>query len=235
MHANSRPVTSNQSGIHDQLQALVERHARFPYRRPIADHSRLGFDTAITAWQASGSAAPIIDAGCGVGWSTRKLAQRHPDRFVIGIDQSADRLGRELRWDGEVPGNHCLVRADLVDFWRLMLDHAMYPSHHYLLYPNPWPKQSQLARRWHGHPVFPALLALGGQIECRSNWKIYIEEFASAVRQLTGVPVHCEPCPLEADALTPFEHKYRASGHALWRCQLQLPMRLASARTPAES
>jgi tRNA (guanine-N7-)-methyltransferase len=235
LHANSRPVSSNQSGIHHQLHLLIERHANSRYLRPIADHSRKAFDTSITTWQAAGSAPLIIDAGCGVGLSTRKLAQRHPDCFVIGIDQSADRLARELHWETDVPSNHVLVRADLVDFWRLMLEHAIYPSHHYLLYPNPWPKKSQLVRRWHGHPVFPALLALGGRIECRSNWKIYIEEFASAVTQLTGVLVGCENLVPDADALTPFEQKYRASGHALWRCQLQLPARIASISTLSES
>jgi len=235
LHANSRPVTSNQTGIHDQLHALTERHANTRYQRPIAAHGRQAFETAIAAWQAAGGAPLIIDAGCGVGLSTRKLAQRHPDSFVIGIDQSADRLARELRWQGEMPGNHLLVRADLVDFWRLLREEGIHPSHHYLLYPNPWPKKSQLARRWHGHPVFPVVLALGGLIECRSNWKIYIEEFASAVTQLTGVLVGCENLVPEADALTPFEQKYRASGHALWRCQLQLPARIASISTLSES
>lgn len=223
MHANSRPVTSNQAGIHDQLHALIERHANSDYLRPIATHNRQAFKSAIAAWQAAGSATLIIDSGCGVGLSTRKLAQCHADSFVIGIDQSADRLARDLRWEGEVPGNHLLVRADLVDFWRMMLEAGIYPSRHYLLYPNPWPKKSQLARRWHGHPVFTTLLALGGRIECRSNWKIYIEEFASAATQLTGVPVQCERFQPEAEALTPFEEKYRASGHALWRCRLELP------------
>ena len=223
MHANSRPVTSNQAGIHEQLYALIERHANSCYLRPIAMHSRQTFKSAIAVWQAAGSAPLIIDSGCGVGLSTRKLAQHHSDSFVIGIDQSADRLARELRWEGELPANHLLVRADLVDFWRMMLDAGIYPSRHYLLYPNPWPKKSQLARRWHGHPVFPTLLALGGRIECRSNWKTYIEEFASAATQLTGVPVQCESFLPEADALTPFEEKYRASGHALWHCRLELP------------
>jgi tRNA (guanine-N7-)-methyltransferase len=235
LHANSRPVTSNQIGIHDQLHALTERHANTRYQRPIAAHGRQAFETAIAAWQAAGGAPLIIDAGCGVGLSTCKLAQRHPDSFVIGIDQSADRLARELRWQGEMPGNHLLVRADLVDFWRLMLDAGIHPARHYLLYPNPWPKKSQLARRWHGHPVFPALLALKGQIECRSNWKIYIEEFAFAAAQITGIPVHCESLPPEPDALTPFEEKYRASGHPLWRCQLTLPAVISPSGAPADS
>lgn len=223
MHANSRTVTSNQTGIHDQLHALTERHATSRYLRPIASHSRQAFETAVSAWRTAGSAPLIIDAGCGVGLSTRKLAQNHPECFVIGIDQSADRLARELRWEGKVPGNHFLVRADLVDIWRLMLEAGIRPAHHYLLYPNPWPKKSQLVRRWHGHPVFPTLLALGGRIECRSNWKIYIDEFASAVTQLTGAPVRCESFLPDTDSLTPFEEKYRASGHSLWRCWLQLP------------
>lgn len=222
MHANSRPVISNQSGIHDQLRALVEKHARSPYLRPVAVNNQLAFDEAISAWQAAGTQPLIIDAGCGVGLSTRQLAQQYPDAFVIGIDQSADRLSREVRWQGPLPDNFIQVRADVVDFWRLMHAADIRPSRHYLLYPNPWPKKSQLARRWHGHPIFPTLLSLGGAIECRSNWKIYIEEFAAAASQLNAKPFHCEAFEGEWPALTPFEEKYRASGHSLWRCRLAL-------------
>ena len=222
MYANSRPVTSNQTGIHDQLSALVERHAASEYLRPVAANTCIAFDKAILAWQAAGARPLIIDAGCGVGMSTRQLAQTYPDEFVIGVDQSADRLSREVRWQGQLPGNFIQVRADLVDFWRLMRHANVRPSRHYLLYPNPWPKKSQLARRWHGHPVFPTLLSLGGMIECRSNWKIYIEEFAAAASQLIAKPVHCEAYEAERPALTPFEEKYRASGHTLWRCRLTL-------------
>lgn len=222
MHANSRPVTSNQTGIHDQLPALLERHARSEYLKPLAPNSQKAFDEAIAAWQRAGAQPLIIDAGCGVGLSTRQLAQQHPDEFVIGIDQSADRLARDIRWQGEPPANFIQVRADLVDFWRLMHEARIHPLRHYLLYPNPWPKKSQLARRWHGHPVFPTLLALGGIIECRSNWKIYIEEFAAAASQLSATTVDCEAYDAPSLALTPFEDKYRASGHTLWRCRLSL-------------
>jgi tRNA G46 methylase TrmB len=222
MHANSRPITSNQIGVHEHLHALLERHRRSAYQRPVAEHSQQAFGTAIAAWQSAGRARLVIDAGCGVGLSTRKLAQIHNDCFVIGIDQSADRLAREVRWEAKASANLILVRANLIDFWRLMRDARIHPAFHYLLYPNPWPKKSQLARRWHGHPVFPTLLALGGQIECRSNWKIYIQEFASAAAQLTGQPAFWESFQPVSEALTPFEEKYRASGHALWRCQLTI-------------
>lgn len=232
MHANSRAVSSNQHGIHDQLDQLVRRHASTQFHKPVADVSRSTFDYAVNAWRSAGSAPLILDAGCGVGLSALKLAQAFPQAFVIGVDQSADRLGREILWPGPIPQNHVRVRADLVDFWRLLLKAGIYPDRHYLLYPNPWPKKAHIGRRWHGHAVFPVIVALGGLIECRSNWKIYVEEFAAALKQLSGEKVDCEPylaaasgqtAMASSDALTPFEEKYRRSGHALWRCRLQLP------------
>ena len=222
MHSTSRPVTSNQPGIHQHLAQVVARHSQSTFLKPISAHTQAAFEQGFAAWQAS--AAPLIlDAGCGVGMSTLRLAERFPAHFVLGVDQSADRLSRELRWEGERPANCLTLRADLVDFWRLMRAHRMHPERHYLLYPNPWPKKAQLGRRWHGHPVFPTIVALGGLIECRSNWQTYIDEFGAALTQLTGHPVATEA--LRDDAarpLTPFEDKYRRSGHGLWVCRLQL-------------
>jgi tRNA (guanine-N7-)-methyltransferase len=61
------------------------------------------------------------------------------------------------------------------------------------------------------------VLALGGAIECRSNWRVYVEEFALAVKLIAGtdasVDEHVPSMPI-----TPFERKYLASGHALYRC-----------------
>jgi len=66
-------------------------------------------------------------------------------------------------------------------------------------------------------------VALGGRIECRSNWKTYIDEFASSLHQLSGVDVHSEMHDsAAAEALTPFEAKYASSGHTLWRCCTEL-------------
>ncbi len=224
MHAHSRAVFSNQPDIHDRLSDRVRKHASTDFFKPISAVSRIAFEHSIALWQAAGSLPLIIDAGCGVGLSTRRLAVQYPEAFVIGIDQSADRLQRDIRWHGPTPGNYITVRADLVDYWRLMQAHGIHPRRHYLLYPNPWPKKQHLGRRWHGHPVFPTVIALGGHLECRSNWKIYIDELAMALRLLTGIDVTTEPFTPEADApLTPFEEKYTASGHALWRCRVTLP------------
>jgi len=221
MFANSRPVTSTQIAIHEHLAALVARHSATTFRKPVQPYNRTAFDVSMQVWEAAGKPPLILDAGCGVGLSTLHLASRFPDHFVIGIDQSAHRLGRNTYWAGEPPRNAICVRADLVDYWRLLLWAGIRPARHYVLYPNPWPKVGHLARRWHGHPVFPAIVALGGIFECRSNWHIYINECAAALSQLSGKPVETAPF-LPDNPITPFEQKYLASGHALWRCRTDL-------------
>ena len=70
--------------------------------------------------------------------------------------------------------------------------------------------------RWHGHPVFPALLELGGTLEMRSNWPLYLQE-ARAALALAGSSSDIAPLSLDQGALTDFEEKYAASGQRLWR------------------
>ena len=221
MSGNSRFIVSAQEGPHRDLEALVRRHMAHPFRKPILDYNREAFAAALAARDAWQPDAPLIlDAGCGVGWSTQRIAEMYPERFVFGVDQSVDRIsrGRPL----PMPENALLIRADLVDFWRLLAENGIRLARHYNLYPNPWPKIGHLARRWQGHAVFPVWRQLGGELECRSNWQIYIEEMAQALTLLTGQPVTAEPYETD-DPMTPFEKKYLASGHQLWRCRVSLP------------
>jgi len=157
----------------------------------------------------------VLDSGCGTGESTRLIARTLPDCLVIGVDKSAARLARTGA--SSFPhreGNVIWLRAELATFWRLARRAGWRLRHHFLLYPNPWPKPGHLRRRWHAHPVFPDVLRLGGQLELRCNWEIYAQEFAAAANQLLGTCVR--PWPLAGSAVTtPFERKYRVSGHPL--------------------
>lgn len=221
MPASSRHIVTRQQGPHRDLARRVSRAMAFPLRKPLAEHTRETFDKARLWWKSQADAPLILDAGCGVGLSTRRLAEEFSDHSVIGIDRSADRLSRD---HGALPDNALLVRADLIDFWRLALADGWQPARHYLLYPNPYPKASHLKMRWHGHPVFPAILALGGRLEVRSNWRLFVEEFALGVSQVTGLKVEVQEHALgPKDAvLTPFEQKYHNSGQLLWRLVVAL-------------
>jgi tRNA (guanine-N7-)-methyltransferase len=221
--ASSRVPTSAQTGIHEQLANLLDRHLAAPFRKPYTDYNRAAFAASFERRARVAPDAPLIlDSCCGVGESSIALARAFPDHYVIGVDQSASRLARKI--DGksvDLPANLDLVRADLVDYWRLLDDERIRLAGHYLLYPNPWPKIGHLSRRWHGHPVFPAMLELGGVLECRSNWPIYIDEFCFAVSRLTQREAVRESFVADTP-LTPFERKYQNSGHALFRMTVAL-------------
>ena len=192
--------------------------------------------------------AVILDSGCGTGESTIHIARRFPGIPVIGIDKSCARLnkaGNPSQTAGEdVPANAFWIRAELLDFWRLALDYVKACKwtipYHAVYYPNPWPKQSEATRRFHMHPIFPTLLALGKTIELRTNWEIYAREFAEAARiaaqelngspsslrsveddkredrSVAGMTITCESFNPEKPE-TAFERKYKEARQKLWR------------------
>lgn len=217
MTGRSRSVTSNQHGIHQNLDTIVKKHLTTDYQAPIADHSRIAFDEAMTALTAHGDPV-ILDTGCGTGYSTRALAEQYKDHFVIGVDRSAARLGKN---EAPCPENMLLIRAEAGDLFRLGAAAKLRLARHYILYPNPYPKAAQVRRRWHGSPVFPYLLQLGGKLDLRSNWAIYVHEFAAALRHCDIASAICEFDP-GPTPLTLFEKKYHESGQTLWRLTADL-------------
>lgn len=218
---HSHVVQSSQEGIHPRLEPLLVRHQAARWSQPLHEPTRQAFDEMLR--MLPGQLPPLVfDSGCGTGESTRRLAALFPGALLIGIDKSADRLSRlaapRFPWREE---NALWLRADLATFWRLALAAGWRLERHYLLYPNPWPKPGQLQRRWHAHPVFPDLLQLGGRLEMRTNWKIYADEFAFALNRLTGA--HVAPQAVEeGEDISPFERKYRASGHELYSVVISL-------------
>jgi tRNA (guanine-N7-)-methyltransferase len=210
LQADSLAVTSNQHHIHPKLPALVRRYLTHRNRRPIAPHSRKSFEP-LRLQLANNPRPLVLDSFCGTGHSTAILAERHPDHLVVGVDKSAHRLARHPQVIGD---SYLLLQADCGDIWRLLLEQRISLEYHYLLYPNPWPKSGHLQRRVHGSPDFRSLLELGGRVELRSNWQLYVEEFGVAMHLAghPGIVTAVEP----KQPLTLFEHKYQASGHNLW-------------------
>ena len=213
LQAESSQVSSNQPHTHPGLPGLLRRHLATRWRKPVAAFNREAFEQLGTAL-AKTPRPLVLDSFCGTGLSTAQLARLYPDHLVIGIDQSAQRLARHSRTEGE----YLLLRAECEPLWLLMAQAGLTVNHHYLLYPNPWPKRTHLKRRIHGHPAFPLLLALAGKIELRTNWQIYAEEFGLALH-LAGVRGHVSQFAAGRRPLTLFEQKYRDSGHTLWRYQ----------------
>ena len=226
-----------------------------PVPSPYADHDYISAKALSSQRKQvrddmeSGVTAPvavILDSGCGTGESTIHIARRFPNIPVIGIDKSYARLnkaGNPSQTEGEdVPANAFWIRAELLDFWRLALERVQTGKwtipYHAVYYPNPWPKQSEATRRFHMHPIFPTLLALGQTIELRTNWEIYAREFAEAARLVfevsvgnenahqacneTAAPLATQP-QITCESFDPespetaFERKYKEARQKLWR------------------
>lgn len=214
---DSKAIVTNQSGVHEKLADLVRKHLAIPSQKPYQLHTEQAF-AEINAIVQNFDGEVILDSCCGVGQSTRILAERNPQALVIGVDKSLSRIERnvEERWQG---GNYHLIRADLNDFYRLIRAANWTVSKHYVLYPNPWPKSKHIQRRWHGSAVFPDMLAIGQQLILRSNWRLYLEEFQQAA-SIIGHQGHIS-LVTDAEPLTPFEAKYQASEQQCWQLLIE--------------
>lgn len=224
---DSKEIITNQTGIHEKLDEVVQKHLKHQFQKPYQIHTEQAFaemDALVRTFLTDNPTGEIIlDACCGVGQSTRILAEQNPQALVVGVDKSAHRISRNVEGftqkDGYQAHNYHLVRADLNDFYRLVKTANWPVSKHYILYPNPWPKSKHLQRRWHGSAVFPQMTGIGKSLILRSNWRLYLEEFQQAAKQVNLLGSISELATNE-QSLTPFEAKYQASGQVCWQLML---------------
>jgi len=230
--------------INQQLsERLISRYRDSRYTKPISRHTSEAYQ-AIRKRLLDHYDNLILDSGCGVGESSLYLAAKNSEALVLGIDKSDFKLAKNSvylrrREMTDQPENLLLVRADLVDLWRLLQQDRVKLKKHFLLYPTPWPKQSHLKRRWYAHPVFPSIVSLGGVLEVRSNLIWYLQGWQQALSlyfdcspQIEAIDIH--------QAITPFERKYSLRGESIYmmqvdlRCQPsnELALELGSKATP---
>ncbi len=231
MESKPREITSNQLGMHEDLASIVNKYRQSEFKKPIAEHTRQTFQLVID-WLGDWQGDVIIDACCGVGESSIVLAQQNPRAKVIGIDKSVARLDKHAYYkrqkddesvrksSNKSADNVKVFQADLNDFWRLIADYSAGAkwtiSKQCLFYPNPYPKKAQVQKRWHASPALIALLKCSRNIEVRSNWLTYLEEFQQALI-IHGVKSNIKA--VSGAPITPFERKYTESGQRCWQLQ----------------
>ncbi|WP_100644369.1 tRNA (guanine(46)-N(7))-methyltransferase TrmB [Alteromonas facilis] len=212
MQSQARSVTSTQLEPHEKLVHYVQRYQNSERRHVPHQHTVEAFNQCLE-WLGDFAGDIIFDSCCGVGESTAHIARHNPHAKVIGIDKSALRLGKHQHY-GDNADNYIVVRADVSDFWYLARQQGIKLAKHCLYYPNPYPKPSQVQKRWHASPAMPDFMGLGGTLYVRSNWDLLVKEFQIAL-SLYGVDSTIEQLPCE-NPITPFERKYFASGQICW-------------------
>lgn len=95
-----------------------------------------------------------------------------------------------------------------------------------------------MQRRWHGHAIFPVIVALGGELEVRASWAAYLEEFGmayaatherlkrkeslahiGAVTQLKDIRI--DATEMHNRPLSNFEAKYIEAEQAIYRLRIK--------------
>jgi tRNA (guanine-N7-)-methyltransferase len=241
--SQARRISTNQLGVNEDLMKVLDKHKTNRFKRPIARHTRDAFANMLE-WLGLWEGEVFIDAGCGVGESTINIAAKYPHAKVVGVDKSIARLGKHKSYaehsnaNSEMAGsnplearyidisddNYLLLQADLNDFWRLLADYteADKPRWHvakqFILYPNPYPKKTQLGKRWHGSALFPFIVKISSNIEVRSNWRLYVDEclIAAEYYGLTG-SIDIIEASDNTMPYTPFERKYVDSNQTCFK------------------
>lgn len=220
MEGNSPKIISNQSSIHANLDKTLKKHIDNEYKLSIPAPNYDMFFEIID--QSNLYDGIILDSGCGTGESTLNLARLFPESFVIGVDKSTLRISKGLSKLKKEPLPNCmLAQASITHLWLFFEEQEIKLQHNFLLYPNPWPKKKHLMRRWHGHPIFPSLLNLGGILTLRSNWEIYVAEFAHALKTSLKREVKYNKISIN-NPLSNFEEKYKKSGHSIFEVSVNL-------------
>lgn len=189
-----------------------------------------------------GRTAPkILEIGCGMGETTARIAEAHPENDYFGLEVHVPGVGALCKLSAEKGltnlriGNH-----DAVEVVRDMLPEASLDGIH-IFFPDPWHKTRHKKRRLI-QPEFVALLTSrlkpGGYIHCATDWENYALQMLDVLgREPALANSVANPSPealaaaLEADSaaglagfapkpeyrpLTKFENRGLRLGHGVW-------------------
>ena len=196
-----------------QARALDELLPRFgvPFAPAPVDFARL-----------FGRAAPaILEIGFGMGETTAKIAEAHPQHDFLGVEVHAPGVGALLKEVAERGlSNVRVVRHDAVDVVTQMIpENALAGVHVY--FPDPWPKKRHHKRRLL-QPPFVHLLATriapGGYLHAATDWEEYAQEILAtftAEQLLANTADDFAPRPAWRPQ-TKFETRGLKLGHGTW-------------------
>lgn len=187
------------------------------------------------------NAPKILEIGCGMGETTAKIAEAHPENDYFGLEVHIPGIGALCKLIAEKQlsnlriGNH-----DAVEVVRDMLSEGSLDGIH-IFFPDPWHKTRHKKRRLI-QPAFVALLASrlkpGGYIHCATDWENYALQMlevlgreASLENSVANPSTAALAAAQEADTatglagfaprpdyrpLTKFENRGIRLGHGVW-------------------
>ena len=171
---------------------------------------------------AFGRRAPtLLEIGFGMGETTARIAQAHPENNYLALDVHTPGVGSLLQRIAELGlANLRLIQHDAVEVIEHMIAPATLSGAH-IFFPDPWPKKRHHKRRLI-QPAFVTLLASrlapGAYVHAATDWQEYAEQilavFAAEPALANTAPGYA-PRP-DYRSLTKFESRGLKLGHGVW-------------------
>jgi tRNA (guanine-N7-)-methyltransferase len=167
------------------------------------------------------SAPKILEIGFGMGESTARIAQHHPENDYLAIEVHTPGVGSLLKQIGELNlTNLRIMQHDAVEVVKNMLAPGSLDGIH-IFFPDPWHKKRHHKRRLI-QTEFIALLTErlkpGGYLHAATDWQEYAEHILavlSAEPKLSNTAPDYAPRP-DYRPLTKFEQRGLRLGHGVW-------------------
>jgi tRNA (guanine-N7-)-methyltransferase len=167
------------------------------------------------------SAPTVLEIGFGMGDTTARIAQAHPEVNYLGIEVHAPGVGSLLKQiDAQGLRNLRVVQHDATE----VVEHMLAPASLdgvFIFFPDPWPKKRHHKRRL-VQPGFVHTLAVrlkpGGVLHLATDWQDYAIQMLEVLRSeplLENSAENFVPRP-QYRPLTKFEQRGLRLGHGVW-------------------
>lgn len=162
-----------------------------------------------------------VEIGCGVGFHPLQYARNHPERQLVAIERTKEKyekfLGR-IEHHPKLP-NLIPIHGDAIA-WIVHGIARESVDQYFILYPNPYPKESQRNLRFHEMPFFSFLLTTmkpGGKIVVATNKEFYAKDARDRMVGHWGLSL-LEDRVIGKNEIprTHFEKKYLVRGEVCW-------------------
>jgi len=185
-----------------------------PYRNAL-------LDLAAAFGRAVEVAPKFLEIGFGMGETTARIAEAHPQHDYLGIEVHTPGVGGLLKEIAERRlGNVRIIQHDAVEVLRDMIPLASLAGIH-IFFPDPWPKKRHHKRRLIQPPLVRLLaerLAANGYLHCATDWEEYAQqmlEVLSAEPLLNNTATSFAERPAYRPQ-TKFEARGLRLGHGVW-------------------
>ncbi len=184
--------------------------------RPFKDIHTVSKDQKFFSWEPLWREHLVVEIGCGAGLHPIRWTKQNPRAGMVAIERTKTKsMAFEQRVAHHQRDNLYKVNADATHWLPAHIKPGSVDAY-FLLYPNPYPKESQSNKRWHRSPFFHFLLASlkpEGEIHMVTNEEFYAKEFRHYCKRhwnLTTLVDRSLKGASDFEPRTHFERKYLA-------------------------